>query len=167
MFHGQDEDRDGDQKWDYYSDDDDALVLYNHPTQGEAYAMGNIEEIIVCSQKPPEADLTSGDAIRSGTPRSRIGVNYPEPDKVVMLIRIYQEADADGHVLDGFDHKDRKYYHLPLQCEMPMDYFLSRSLLGHVRLKPQARIKRKAVTRMYYETHPSDRQDLIGSHTGM
>ena len=129
--------------------------------------MGNIEEIIVCSQTPPAGNITSGDAIRSGTPKSRIPVNYPDQDKVVMLIRVYQEVDTDGNVLEGFDHENRKYYHLPLQCEMPMDYFTSANLLGHVRVAPLLKIKGKKVARMYQETHPYDRTDLINKHEGL
>ena len=42
-----------------------------------------------------------------------------------------------------------------------MDYFLSEWVLGHVRLKPVEKIKGVEVSRMFKETHKSDREDLI------
>ena len=45
-----------------------------------------------------------------------------------------------------------------------MDYYTSKSVLGHVRLKPVNKIGRRNVTRMYVETHPSDRADLVAKY---
>ena len=91
------------------------------------------------------------------------GVNL-DPDRVVMLIRTYEELDRDCNMLDGFQNRNCTYYHLPLLCANPMDYYTSRHILGHVRLKPVETIKRQAVSRTYKESHPSDRKDLIDKH---
>ena len=42
-----------------------------------------------------------------------------------------------------------------------MGYYLSQHVLGHVRLKPVQKIGRRPVSRMYRETHKSDRRDLL------
>ena len=95
--------------------------------------VGNIEEIIVCRQAPAGDNLLRGEGIRSGEPKRRVGVNY-EPERVVLLVRTYEEADKAGNTLEGFNNNACAYYHLPLLCASPMDYYLSKHVLGHVRL---------------------------------
>ena len=43
----------------------------------------------------------------------------------------------------------------------PPDYWLSEWVLGHVRMKAVEKIKRREVARMYKESHPSDKVDLL------
>ena len=123
--------------------------------------MGNIEEIIVCNETLPHDNLLRGEVLRHGQPKARVGVNF-HLERVVMLVRTYDEADGQGNILTGFGNSTCKYFHLPLQCYNPLDYYTSKSVLGHVRLKPVDRIgRRRNVARMYVETHPSDRTDLV------
>ena len=85
---------------------------------------------------------------------------------IVVLVRIYDEVDSDGNILKGNGNPKCKYFHLPLQCMSPMDYYLSENILGHViiRLKPIEKIKGKSLARMYKETRTSNRADLITNH---
>lgn len=126
--------------------------------------MANIEEIILCQQTPDANNITRGDAIRSGEPKARIGVIF-EPHRVVMLVRTYDEVDSNGTILDGFNNGRRcAYYHLPLLCLNPMDYYVSSQVLGQVRLKQIHKINRRDVTRMYVESHRVDKRDLVAKH---
>ena len=159
MFHAQGKSIDDADKWDYYSDDDDVLLAVDVKGRGEELVMGNIEEIIVCNEAPPQDNLLRGDALRRGQPKPRVAVNF-HPERVVMLIRTYDEVDSSGNILTGYSNRNCKYFHLPLQCYNPLDYYSSRAVLGHVRLKPIQKIKRKEVSRMYQETHACDRRDL-------
>ena len=62
--------------------------------------------IIVMSQAPQlhgKADLTKGDAIRRGTLQPRVGMEL-SPDKVAMLLRLYEEANKDGNILIDNGH---------------------------------------------------------------
>ena len=95
-----------------------------------------------------------------------MAVNF-EPKWVVLLVRTYEEADApsQGRILEGFDNNRCSLFHLPLQCVMPMDYYLSANALGHVRLKSVEKIGTRTVTRMHRASHRSDRSDLIKAHT--
>jgi hypothetical protein len=163
LFHGRANSRDDDAKWDQWSDDDDALVVV---TQNgvEKTAIGNIYEIIVLNQAPTNKhNLTAGNSLRNGRRRARVPLDF-QPDKVVMLMRIYKEVDGDGKVLEGFGNPKHQFYHMPLHCEMAPDYWLSESLLGHVRLKPLLKIKRKNYDRMYKEEVASDRKDLLDQY---
>jgi len=125
----------------------------------EPAAKRHLEEIIVCNEAPPQDNLLRGDALRRGQPKPRVAVNF-HPERVVMLIRTYDEVDSSGNILTGYSNRNCKYFHLPLQCYNPLDYYSSRAVLGHVRLKPIQKIKRKEVSRMYQETHACDRRDL-------
>jgi len=165
MFHSQGKSVEDADKWDYYSDDDDVLVAVNVGSRGEEIVAGNVEEILVCSQAPPANSLTAGDAIRTGQPRGRVGVNY-QPEKVVLLIRTYDEVNARGKILSGHGNRGRAYLHLPLLVDSPLDYYLSQHVLGHIRLKPVETIDGSVVSRMYKETHKTDRRDLVQKHQG-
>ena len=117
--------------------------------------------------KHPSDNLLRGEAIRSGEPKRRVGVNY-EPGRVVLLVRTYEEADKAGNILEGFNNNACAYYHLPLLCASPMDYYLSTHVLGHVRLTEVKQIgsrnSKREVTRMYKESHPIDKRSLVAKH---
>ncbi len=72
-------------------------------------------------------------------------------------------AGADV-ILPGYDDPQRKYYRLPLLHQCAPDYWLSESLLGHVRMKPISKIDGEEVVRMFKEIASSDRKDLIRSY---
>ena len=128
------------------------------------YAIGNVYEIIVLNEVPTKKrNLTAGEALRRGTPRARVPLNF-KPDRVVLLMQLYQEADTNGDVLDGYGNANRVHYSLPVQAECAPDYWLSESLLGHVRMKGVDKINGQDVTRMYKEAVLSDRRDLIRAH---
>ena len=113
------------------------------------------------SQAPQDkADLTKGDAIRTGTLRPRVDMEL-SPDKVAMLLRLYEEADKDGNILNGHDNPNQKLYHLPALTSCPMDYWLSESVLGHVRLKPVPKINGQDAHRYYKEQCTTDKRNLI------
>jgi hypothetical protein len=160
MFHQQGPAHVEDDKWNYFSDDDDVLLEVD--VDGiETYAMANIEEIIVMNQAPiSKVNLTAGNALRAGTQRDRVHVDF-EPNKVAMLMRVYQEVDGNGNTLTGYQNRDHAHYLLPSLLDAPLDYWLSESVLGHVRLKPLEVINRRRVERMYTEVAKSDREDLL------
>ena len=163
MFHGKSKEIDDCDKWDYYSEDDDALIVVKQGSQFK-YAIGNVYEIIVLNEVPTnKRNLTAGEALRRGTPRARVPLNF-KPDRVVLLMQLYQEADTNGDVLDGYGNANRVHYSLPVQAECAPDYWLSESLLGHVRMKGVDKINGQDVTRMYKEAVLSDRRDLIRAH---
>ena len=150
-------------KWDYYSDDDDALLVVKRGST-EHCAIGNIHEIIVMNQVPVDkSNLTAGDALRNGEPKERIPLRC-EPNRVAMLMKLYDEVDKDGNVVPGYGNAAQKYYRLPLQAECAPDYWLSESLLGHVRMQPVEHIKDWAFSRMYKEKAASDRADVIAEY---
>jgi hypothetical protein len=163
VFHGQAKGIDDADKWDYYSDDDDALLVVKRGST-EHFAIGNIHEIIVMNQVPVDkSNLTAGDALRNGEPKERIPLRF-EPNRVAMLMKLYDEVDKDGNVVPGYGNAAQKYYRLPLQAECAPDYWLSESLLGHVRMQPVEHIKDWAFSRMYKEKAASDRADVIAEY---
>jgi hypothetical protein len=83
---------------------------------------------------------------------------------VAVLVRLYSEADSAGKILSGYQNSKHSLYHLPRITHNPLDYWMSESILGHVRLKPLPKIGRRKVTRMFKEEDPSDRADLIQAH---
>ena len=163
VFHGQAKDIDDADKWDYYSDDDDALLVVERRSI-EYFATGNNHEIIVMNQVPMnKSNLTAGDALRNGESKERIPLRF-EPNRVAMLMTLYDEVDKVGNVIPGYGNAAQKYYRLPLQAECAPDYWLSENLLGHVRMQPVEHIKGRAFSRMYKEKTASDRADLIAEY---
>ena len=150
-------------KWDYYSEDDGALIAVEQGTTYK-YVIGNVFEIIVLNEVPPnKRNLTAGNAVRRGTPRARVPLDY-KPDRVVLLMQLYEEADANGNILKGYCNGNKAHYSLPVQAQCAPDYWLSESLLGHVRMKQVHNINGQDVTRMYKESVTADRRDLIRGH---
>ena len=78
--------------------------------------------------------LTRGNALRSGTIRDRIGMKFA-PHRVAMLLRLYQEADRTGKILKHYQNPAMRYWYLPRMTTNPLDYWLSESILGHVRVE--------------------------------
>ena len=66
-----------------------------------------------------------------------------------MLLRLYKEVNAKGDVLQNYSNDSQKYFHLPSLVDNPPDYWPRSCALGHVQLKPVAKIKRQEVVRMY------------------
>jgi len=163
LFHGQAKEVDNCDKWEYWSEDDDALLVVQHAGV-ELQAIGNIREIIVLNELPAnKRNLTAGNALRRGTPRDRVPLDF-KPDRVVMLLQMYNEVDSTGNVLAGYGNASHKYYHLPMYIEAAPDYWLSESLLGHVRLQPMEKINGRQTDRMYKEKVASDRRDLMNAY---
>jgi hypothetical protein len=144
MFHSYGTDVNDADKWDYYSDDDDVLLWVE-----DKYVMANIEEIIEMRQAPSDRnEITKGNAIRNGTSRDRVGANYA-PGRVAVLLRLYEEADKSGGALFGYQNAAFKFYSLPRITHNPLDYWLSESILGHVRLQPVQKIGQRKVHRLF------------------
>jgi len=163
LFHGQSKEVDKCDKWEYWSEDDDALMVVKHGGE-EKFAVGNVREIIVMNEQPTnKKNLTAGNALRRGTPRLRVPLDY-QPDRVALLLQIYKEVDTAGNVLEGCGNQSHKYYHLPMHIDSAPDYWLSESLLGHVRLDLMQQINGNQVDRMYKEKVASDRRDLIRAY---
>jgi hypothetical protein len=159
MFHSYSKDTDNLTKWEFYSDDDDVLLW----VEGD-YILANIEEIVEMRQSPVDkTTLTRGNALRSGTVRDRVAMKYA-PNRVAMLLRLYQEANAGGKILETYQNQTMSYWHLPRMTTNPLDYWLSESVLGHVRLKPVEKIGRRKVTRYFKEQDPSEKADLMSEH---
>ena len=109
MFHSYGQDTHDLTKWEFYSDDDDVLLW----VEGE-YVVANVEEIVEMRQVPTDkTTLTRGNALRSGTVRDRVGTKFA-PDRVAMLLRLYQEADAKGDILQRYQNPTMRYWHLAM-----------------------------------------------------
>ena len=78
-----------------------------------------------------------------------------------MLLRLYKEVNAKGDVLQNYSNDSQKYFHLPSLVDNPPDYWPRSCALGHVQLKPVAKIKRQEVVCMYQEEVPKDKADLL------
>ena len=165
MFHDRGQEGDGVDKWDYYSEDDDVLMVVGGEADGpDVFVMVNVEELAVCNQVPPnKKDLTVGEAVRNATPRGRVPIDLT-PDKVVLLARSYEEVDGRGHIIPGYQNKEHKHYHLPRLTDAPPAYWLSESALGHVRLEAVEKIQGRKISRMCKEKVKKDRKDLIEQH---
>lgn len=80
-----------------------------------------------------------------------------------MYIRKYQEATADGGVLEGYQNSRynarnrpaHKYYRLPQEGGEPVQWFSVASVLGHVRME------RVDGLHLIYDRNNSDYNDLI------
>jgi hypothetical protein len=130
----------------------------------DMYVMVNVEELSVCNQVPTnKEDLTAGNAVRNSTPRDRVHIDF-QPNRVVLLARTYEEANAEGHILPGFQNKNHKYYHLPRLTDTPPAYWLSECALGHVRLEHVDKISNREVSRMCKEKVKKDKKELISTH---
>jgi len=165
MFHSYGKDTDNLTKWEFYSDDDDVLLWVE--VEGD-YILANIEEIVEMRQAPADkTTLTRGNALmnalRSGTGRDRVAMKYA-PNRVAMLLRLYQEANPAGKILESYQNQTMSYWHLPRMTTNPLDYWRSESVLGHVRLKPVEKIGRRKVTRYFKEQDPSEKADLMSEH---
>jgi hypothetical protein len=159
MFHSYGQDTNDLTKWEFYSDDDDVLLW----VEGE-YVVASVEEIVEMRQVPTDkTTLTRGNALRSGTVRDRVGTKFA-PDRVAMLLRLYQEADAKGNILQRYQNPTMRYWHLPGMTTNPLDYWLSESVLGHVRLQPVDKIGRKKVARYHKEQDPTEKANLMSEH---
>ena len=164
VFHGQSKEVKDSDKWDWYSEDDDALIAFKRDGSSPKFVIGNIQEIIVLNQVPSnKKNLTAGDALRNGEPKGRIPLDF-DPERVAMLVQTYEEVDKDGKVLADYCHKDQVYYKLPVQAQCAPDYWLSETMLGHVRMSPVEKINGQTVSRMYKETAASDRADLVAGY---
>jgi hypothetical protein len=101
VFHGQSKEIKGSDKWDWYSEDDDALIVFQRAGISK-FVIGNIQEIIVLNQVPSnKQNLTAGDALRNGEPKARTPLNF-DPERVAMLVQTYDEADKDDKVLADY-----------------------------------------------------------------
>ena len=117
MFHSYGKDTDNLTKWEFYSDDDDVLLW----VEGD-YILANIEEIVEMRQAPTDkTTLTRGNALRSGTGRDRVAMKYA-PNRVAMLLRLYQEANPAGKILESYQNQTMSYWHLPRMTTNPLDY---------------------------------------------
>ena len=160
LFHSRAKEVEEADKWDYYSEDDDALVVVEH-SNTKKFVIGNVLELIVLNEVPSnKRNLTAGNAVRRGKPEQRVPIDF-KPDRVVMLMKLYSEADKDGNVLKGYGNANHRLYNLPTHAECAPDYWLSESVLGHVRLKPVDKLRGQVVHRMFKEQAISDRQDLL------
>ena len=81
-----------------------------------------------------------------------------------MLLRLYQEADRTGKILKHYQNLAMRYWYLPRMTTNPLDYWLSESILGHVRVEKVEKIGRRKVTRYHTEQDPQEKADLMAEH---
>ena len=114
LFHSRAKEVEEADKWDYYSEDDDALVVVEHGNT-KKFVIGNVLELIVLNEVPSnKRNLTAGNAVRRGKPEQRVPIDF-KPDRVVLLMKIYNEADKDGKVLRGYGNANHRLHNLPTQ----------------------------------------------------
>jgi hypothetical protein len=184
-FRNVDQDRDAVDKWDYYSCDDDVLIverILRPVTCGKGKGKGrgapSYEELDVfihgcvidtallrIAQRKRKTPLKDVD-LMDKHPRARIVLNDSQG---ALFLKKYKETNENGVALEGYQNSRRvrnkklkqKYHSLPPDAGEPVAWYSTSSVIGHVRMK---RVDRSLTREICYDRNPSDFKDLIDKY---
>ena len=109
---------DVDAELDFITDDDDVAFLFTDDSGKRVFAIGNVEAVAVVRGSVDRARAIGPRAATYLGPldkdeRPVKGVHLDDP-KAVFLLRWYQEMDARGNILKGYQQRGCQSYYLPL-----------------------------------------------------